>query len=157
MKRKVFGMVAALIISATTMAQNSQTNNTEFIQKHTEAVAKKYGLDEAQTKKLLKLNTKYADIVAPRLGARGNRPGNRGMRPGARIGMGPQSATERDSTAKPRMPFTDQNRAKLEEKMNEIKTKRAEYDKELQSIMSEDQYKKYKDDASQRIQRRPRQ
>ena len=156
MKRKVFGMVAALIISSTTMAQNSQTNNTEFIQKRTEAVAKKYGLDEAQTEKLLELNTKYADIVAPRLGARGNRQGNRGMRPEARIGMGQQLTTRRDSTAQPRMPFTDENKAKLKEKMNEFKTKRAEYDKELQSIMSEDQYKKYKDDVSQRIQRRQR-
>ena len=55
-------------------------NRTEMIKKRTEATAKRYGLDEAQTARLLQVNIQYADLMGPRaFGMQGRRPG--GMHP----------------------------------------------------------------------------
>lgn len=155
MKRKIFGMVAILMIGATTMAQNTNSDKTEIIQKRTENVAKKYGLDETQTKKLLELNTKYADAITPDFGARGNRPGGRAMRPRGREGMDARPMRP-DSTARPRMQLTDEQKAQFAEKRKEMEKQREEYEKELQTIMTEDQYKQYKADAAKRMPNRQR-
>ena len=154
MKKTILGLMAAFMIGATAMAQSQATDNTERIQKRTEYVAKKYGLDDSQTKKLLELNTKYADVMAPRMAPRGGRRGGRAMGQRPRGGNGfPQM--RRDSTAR-RPQMTEGQRAKFEERRKQMEEQRNAYDKELQAIMTEDQYKNYKADIEKRPNARQR-
>ena len=48
MRKTIVGLMATFMIGATAMAQSQATDNTERIQKRTEYVAKKYGLDDSQ-------------------------------------------------------------------------------------------------------------
>ena len=64
MRRILMAAVAALMLSAQAMAQTNETegakpkiDKTEMLKRHTDRMAKTYGLDEAQTAKLLQLNT----------------------------------------------------------------------------------------------------
>lgn len=103
MKRMILAIAAAMMISATTMAQenNDSVNRrprmdmTEMVKQRTDETVQRYGLNEEQAAKLLELNTKYAGQMRPGRGMR--RGGGRGMAPdGAREhrGMAPDSARE---------------------------------------------------------------
>ena len=61
MKKIILGLMAAMTIGATAMAQSQVADRSEMIQKRTESVAKKYGLSDEQKQKLLELNTKYTN------------------------------------------------------------------------------------------------
>lgn len=154
MKKTILGLMATFMIGATAMAQSQATDNTERIQKRTEYVAKKYGLDDSQAKKLLELNTKYADVMVPRMAPKGGRRGGRAMGQRPRGGNGiPQM--RRDSTAR-RPQMTEEQRAKFEERLKQMEEQRNAYDKELQAIMTEAQYKNYKADIEKRQNARQR-
>ena len=150
MKKTILGLMATFMIGATAMAQSQATDNTERIQKRTEYVAKKYGLDDSQAKKLLELNTKYADVMVPRMAPKGGRA--MGQRPRGGNGI-PQM--RRDSTAR-RPQMTEEQRAKFEERLKQMEEQRNAYDKELQAIMTEAQYKNYKADIEKRQNARQR-
>lgn len=150
----MFGIVAALMIGATAMAQSQDSARTASIMKRTEYVAKKYGLDEAQKKKLLELNTKYADATMLR---RVPRTGNlRGGAPRLRRAPGlHKQRPMRDSTMNRRPRPTEEQMAKFEEMRKKFAERREAYDKELQAIMTADQYKSYKADTERRNAARP--
>lgn len=155
MKKIILGLMAAMMIGATATAQNQDADKTEMIQKRTESVAKKYGLDEGQTQKLLELNTKYAGIMAPARPMRGNRPNGGAMRQ-----RPPRQAGERaeanDSTARGRFRLTDEQKANMEERRKQMAEQLEAYDKELQTIMSAEQYQSYKADMEKAGQQRQR-
>ena len=140
MKQIVFSIAAMLLLSTAAMAQDDRGqrpnrqgfDRTEMIQRRTDGVVKKYGLNEEQAKQLLSLNTKFADMMGPRGGAR---PGNRGARPG---GDG-QRAARRDTTQQAR-----QRRPQMGGQMKA-------YEEELQKIMTPEQYKAYKADQEERM------
>ena len=88
MKKLFIMALATVLMGSTAMAQENNSekkekmnaNRTEMIKKRTEATAKRYGLDEAQTARLLQVNIQYADLMGPRaFGMQGRRPG--GMHP----------------------------------------------------------------------------
>lgn len=120
--------------------QERKFDQTEMIKKRTEGTAKKYGLNEEQTAKLLELNQKYASSM----------PGPR-MRPG-RPGEG--GRPERDSVNRPKP--TEDMKAKMDERRKKMEEDMAAYNKELQAIMTEDQYKSYQADMQKRMLQRPR-
>ena len=149
MKKTMFGIVAALMIGATAMAQSQDSARTANIMKRTEYVAKKYNLDEAQTKKLLELNTKYADATELRRFPRmGNRRGG-ALRPRRNPNLRMMQPM-RDSTLSRRPRLTEEQRAKFEEMRKKFAERREAYDKELQTIMTAEQYKSYKADMERR-------
>ena len=86
--RKVILAIVAVMTMTAAQAQDGnrqrgerrQFDRTEMVKQRTDNVAKKYGLTQEQTDKLLELNTKYADKMGGRMG------GQRGRRPGARPG-----------------------------------------------------------------------
>lgn len=155
MKKIILGLMAAMTIGATAMAQSQVADRSEMIQKRTESVAKKYGLSDEQKQKLLELNTKYADIMGPSMRMRGNR-GNGGammQRPGSNFGARPENG---DSAALGRFRLSEEQRARLDERRKQMKEQREAYNKELQAIMSDEQYKSYTADMEKLLQRRPR-
>lgn len=155
MKKIILGLMAAMTIGATAMAQSQVADRSEMIQKRTESVAKKYGLSDEQKQKLLELNTKYADIMGPSMRMRGKR-GNGGamrQRPGSNFGARPENG---DSAALGRFRLSEEQRARIDERRKQMKEQREAYNKELQAIMSDEQYKSYTADMEKLLQRRPR-
>ena len=76
MKQIMISIAAMLMLSTAAMAQDNQGqrpnrqgfDRTEMIQRRTDGVVQKYGLNEEQAKQLLSLNTKFADMMGPRGG-----------------------------------------------------------------------------------------
>lgn len=146
MKQIMISIAAMLMLSTAAMAQDNQGqrpnrqgfDRTEMIQRRTDGVVQKYGLNEEQAKQLLSLNTKYADQMGPRgmgmgmgRGGQGGRRGGQGMGPGMAPGQRPQMS---DSL---RQQMAEQQKA---------------YEEELQKIMTPEQYKNYQADQEQRRQ-----
>ena len=183
MKKVMMALIAATMISGSAMAQDENKDGQrpdpkEMIQKRTDAVVEKYGLDEAQAAKLLELNTEYAEKM-PMMGGRGGRqggpqggPGQGGPQGGP---QGPQGERP-DSVGQPPMPQpqpADSAQARQEPPQGgpqggpqagqggpqggeEMKAIMEEYDKAIAEIMTEEQYAAYKKDAEERMKRQPR-
>ena len=83
MKKTFLALAAAMMMSVSMMAQDQQApqrrqfDPAEMAKQRTEMMVKEYELNEEQAKKLLDLNTQYADkmpMMGPRGGQRGERP-----------------------------------------------------------------------------------
>ena len=141
----MLSLAVALMTASCVTAQENQDagkNNktrkmdpTEMIQKRTDAVVKKYGLDETQAKKLLELNTKYASTMRPRM-----------MRPGGQRGENNGQRPE----------LTDDKKAKMQERAQKMQEQRKAYEAELQNILTADQLKSYQADMQKRANRQPK-
>jgi hypothetical protein len=141
MKKIVIAITAALTISLGAMAQEGQPegnrgrgrmNQTEMIQRRTDAMTQRLGLNETQAKKLLELNTKYAGKMGPRGGM---------QRP-------PRQAAPIDTAQRPRPEM--RGRGQMPE---EMRKNMEAYDTELKAILTEEQYEAYKKDLQNRPQR----
>ena len=90
MKKIMFSMAAAILMSASALAQTDnapqQPDQAEMIKQRTENTVKQYGLNEDQAKQLLELNTKYADKMPMGFGRMGRMGGRGGRREGGREG-----------------------------------------------------------------------
>lgn len=142
MKRLIMTLATALVLVASANAQDDnrtrerrQMDPAKMIQMRTEHTAKQYNLDEAQTAKLLDLNTKYSQTMFRGMGQRGGQ----GMRQGQRGGQ--------------RGQMTDEQRAEFQKRREEMQKQMEAYNTELKSIMTEEQYKKYQDDMQKFMQR----
>lgn len=177
MKQIIISIVAVLLISTTAIAQDNQGNRPErrqidqkeMIQRRTDEMVKRYGLNKEQAKELLSLNTKMADKMRP---LRGMRSGGRGMgrggqgtgRGGQRMGRGnrfqrqqgdslrlqrPQQRRQGDSLRLQRPQQRQQMRPQMTKEM--IEQQKA-YEGELQKILTPEQFKAYQADEKQRQQ-----
>lgn len=144
-------IAALLLLSTAAVAQDNQEqrperqrlDRTEMIQRRTDAVVQKYGLNAEQAKQLLSLNTKFADQMGPR----GPRPDGQGMRRGDR-GQRPQGGDSLRQQ-RPQRPQGDANQQRPQgPRMN---AQNNAYDEELQKIMTPEQYKAYKADQEERM------
>lgn len=144
-------IAALLLLSTAAVAQDNQgqrperqrLDRTEMIQRRTDAVVQKYGLNAEQAKQLLSLNTKFADQMGPR----GPRPDGQGMRRGDR-GQRPQGGDSLRQQ-RPQRPQGDANQQRPQgPRMN---AQNNAYDEELQKIMTPEQYKAYKADQEERM------
>ncbi len=143
--KKVFVMIAvALTFAVSASAQDNaqkqgerpKFNKTEMVQKHTNRMVERYGLNDEQAKQLLQLNTTYGGQMMGMPGGRGPRPGRPGQ--GGPEG-GPQGAPD---SAQHQRPSKEQ----MEAMRKEMDTKRAAYNAELKKILTEEQYAKYEAD-----------
>lgn len=155
MRKIVMTLAAALTLSATAMAQEVKkdtckqaADRTVMIQKRTEATAKRYGLDEEQTKKLLELNTKYDGKVAG-LMMRGDFRPMRGDMQARKHGMVMDSSMMKQRLAPDSVMRKRMNPA-AGKRMNMAKSMK-EYNEELRGIMTEEQYQKYEQDMQSRM------
>ncbi len=148
MKKIVFALLAAFTMSSVAMAQETterkQLSETEMIKNRTDRMAKKYGLDDSQTAKLLELNTKFANKL-PRRGA-----GLRGPRPN-----GQKPALQKPEND-PKFEKMEKGKRPERPDIEKIKKNMEEYNIQLKAILSEEQYKSYQSDMEKMRQRGPR-
>lgn len=148
MKKMIVTMMAAMLMSTTAMAQETQTeqrqhrkfDKTEMIKHRTDETVSRYKLDDKQAKKLLELNTKYADKIGPR----GPRHGRHGA---GRPSMPPKEI-------KGERPEPPKDNGKMQERRKEMEANMKAYDAELKKIMTEDQYKSYQADQKKMREKR---
>lgn len=143
MRKYVLALVLFLFIGNTClMAQNKQDrrmpDKSEIIQKRTDRMAERYGLDENQAKALLELNKQYADKMFM-----GGRPGR---------GNGPRRAISGDSVSMRKRP----DKSQIEEMMKKMTETREAYNNSLKKIMNDSQFSKYEEDQKKMMQRRLR-
>jgi hypothetical protein len=156
MKRTILAIAAAMMMSASIMAQDNneqqreprRTDRTEMLKMRTEQMAKEYGLDEAQQKKLLEVNTQYADkLPMMMMGRRGGGP--RGERPQAG-----QQRPQRPDSARQGGPRGERGQ-RPQWNREEMQKNMEAYNAELKTIMTEEQYAKYQADQEKRMQAGP--
>ena len=139
MKQMIMTLLAAVMVSAAAVAQDKDSNKPsednnrkqEMVKHRTDKMVEDYKLDDKQAKKLLDLNTKYADKMRPHPHGHHGPHGKKGERPEPPKGDRQDRRKEMDETMKA-------------------------YDAELQKIMTPEQYKQYKADMEQRRQHGPR-
>lgn len=148
MKKLIFSIIAVMSLT-TAIAQNNDRprrdgqrnfDRTEMLKRRTDDVVKKYNLNSEQAEKLLALNTKFADKLNPRMGGFGR---GRGSRPAPNFGGG-------NGGNRPEM--TEEMRQNMEKMRQERQEAQKQYDAELQTIMTPEQFKAYQEDAEKRMQ-----
>lgn len=152
MKKIVLAIAALFVMSASTMAQDEQQkearqrpSQTEMIQQRTDETVKQLGLNQEQAKKLLELNTKYADKIGFRRG---------GMRPGRNGGPRFVRGERRDSTMRaPRQPREGANPQDMQKMREEARKAMEAYTTELKAILTEEQFTTYQSEMQKRFQR----
>ena len=138
MKQIIMTLAVVLFVGSTALAQEKNDNRKQEMIKHrTERTVKDYNLNDKQAKKLLDLNTKYADMMIPM--HRHGGPGRHSMN-----GQRPEPPKDMKGEM-PEPPKGDMKgmREKMEKDMKA-------YDEELQKIMTPEQYKNYKADMEKR-------
>lgn len=145
MKKVVLTMIAAVAMSFSAMAQEQndqqrrQFNPEEMAKNRTEEAVKKYGLNEKQATKLLDLNKRFSDKL---------RPMRRDMRPGRQGGNRGQRMERPDSVKR-----EGGQRPDMRARMEEMRKVQDEYNKELKTILTDEQFKAYEKDEQNRRQR----
>ena len=137
MKKMILTLVALLSMTVV-MAQNDNKElkapkevNPEEV---TNRMVKELDLTADQKAKVLKLNTEYKDVLrGPGMG-RGHRGGPRPD--------GQKGANEKQQ--RPERPqLTDAQKKEMKENFEKQMEKRKEYDKKMQEVLTEAQYKKF--------------
>ena len=135
MKKALVMMVTALTLTMSVSAQNDNGNQqrqrpskTEMIQKRTDRMVERYGLNKEQAQQLLKVNTTYESQLMD--GRRGPRMHGQGQRP-----------VRRDSVERQR-PSQEQ----MEAMRKEMTAKMDAYKAEEKKIMTDEQFAKYEAD-----------
>jgi len=158
MKKVIMALLAAMTMSANVMAQQNeqeqveqrrqQPNRTEMVKKRTEQMVEKYKLNETQAAQLLELNMRYAEKMGPMGGPRGQRGGQRADRPQQRE----KKDVPADTTYRQKRPQGqgEQGAGNRRAGSEEMRKNMEAYDKELQSILTEEQYQAYKNDNKRR-------
>lgn len=150
MKKIVIAIAAAFLMSAGAMAQEEnkgerkQPTKEQMAQHRTDGMVKQYGLNEEQAAKLLELNLKYSDQMGPRRGGP-RHPGMRHQGEGSRKQM-PDSVRKQG----PREFKGERGN------FQEMRKKMEEYDAQLQTILTKEQYDAYKADREKMRQQGPR-
>ena len=173
MKKTMMAIAAAMMMSASMMAQNEQPqaqqapqmDRAEMLKARTEQMVKDYGLNEEQAKKLEALNTEYAEkipMMPMRRGQRGQgqRPQGQmgqGQRPQGQMGQGQRPQRQPgDSTRRgqrPQMGQMGQMGQGQRPQMNfeEMRKNMEAYNAELEKIMTQEQYAKYRESMGRRM------
>ena len=165
MKKVIMMTIVAVSLSFSAMAQENDQKKDQnadrsemMIQRRTDMMVERYGLDEAQKEKLLELNKKYPGMMGPRMG--GQRPGggDRQMRrQGPPQGNGDNQQAGQGQGQGQRPAFGSGQRGPGRFNPEQMQ----EYEEALKGIMTDEQYKKYEADRKERMermqQRRPQQ
>ena len=152
MKKIVIALVAVMTMSLSVMAQDTTRVRRDFPRQSVEEMAKqrtddavkKYGLNEEQAKKLLDLNTRFAEKMRPMGMGGGPRQGR-----GQRDGRGPrmsQDTVRHDMPRERRGDFRG-NREEMQKNMEAYRT-------ELKTILTPEQFEAYTKDEQNRRPRR---
>ena len=141
MKKLVLTMIAMVTMSLSAMAQDTaqvrrQFNPEQMAKMRTDAVVKKYGLNDDQAKKLLDLNTRFADKIRPMGPMGGQRRGGQRMQGDRPQRMNPDSLRAQGQRG------GGFNREEMQKNMED-------YNNELKAILTPEQYEAYQKDEQQ--------
>ena len=161
MKKTMMAIAAAMMMSASMMAQNEQPqaqqapqmDRAEMLKARTEQMVKDYGLNEEQAKKLEALNTEYAEKI-PMMPMMRGQQGQRGQRPQGQMGQGQRPQRQPgDSTRRGQRPQMGQMGQGQRPQMNfeEMRKNMEAYNAELEKIMTQEQYAKYRESMGRRM------
>ena len=157
MKQMIMTLLAAVMVSTAAVAQDkdcnkpSEDNNRkqEMVKHRTDKMVEDYQLNDKQAKKLLELNTAYADKMRPPHHGHHGPHGMRGQRPeppkDEMKGERPEPPKADMKGERPEPPKGDR-----EEHRKEMAETMKAYDAELKKIMTEDQFKVYQADMQKR-------
>lgn len=158
MKKMLLALAAVMTMSANVMAQENnqeqvqqkeqrqRPDQTEMVKRRTQQMAERYKLNETQAAQLLELNTRFAGKMGPTMGGQRER-GQRGDRQASRPQQRERRQAPADSTVRQQKP---QDKENANDRREEMRKNREAYEKELQQIMTEEQYKTYKQDTERR-------
>ena len=159
--KKLLMIVAAAFLSTATFAQGfGNFDQGEMVKYRTEEQVKQYKLNEEQAKQLEALNTKYAEKMGFGFmmmgGGRGMGRGMGGQRPqGGGMGPGMGQGGPQGGFGGGQMPqMSEEQRAQMQERMRQMQENMQAYDKELEQIMTPEQFKAYKEDQEKNRARR---
>ncbi len=147
MKKLVLTMIAMVTMSLSAMAQDTaqvrrQFNPEQMAKMRTDAVVKKYGLSEDQAKKLLDLNTRFAGKIRPMGPMGGQRRGGQRMQGDRPQRMNPDSLRAQGQRRGQGQRGGGFNREEMQKNMED-------YNNELKSILTPEQYEAYQKDEQQ--------
>lgn len=159
MKKILLTIVAGMMMTANVMAQEANQNNPErrqmdpkeMVKQRTEQTVKQYGLSEEQAAKLLDLNTRFMGKIP--MGPMGGQRMGQGRRPQGQMGqigqMPQRPQRPQNDSVQGRRPQMGQmsNREEMRKNMET-------YEAELKNILTEEQYKTYRNDQQNRFQGR---
>ncbi|MBP5339881.1 MAG: DUF4890 domain-containing protein [Prevotella sp.] len=154
MKKMVLALIAALTMTTSMMAQDDNRQNrerrqfdrTEMLKQRTDRMVKAYGLNEEQAKQLLDLNTKYAEQMGP----------GRGFRPGGERGQRPERMERMNAPRPDSMKNAPRPQMEMNGNFEKMREAREAFEKDLQKILTEEQFKAYKEDEAKRQSMGPR-
>lgn len=147
MKKLVLTMIAMVTMSLSAMAQDTaqvrrQFNPEQMAKMRTDAVVKKYGLNDDQAKKLLDLNTRFAGKIRPMGPMGGQRRGGQRMQGDRPQRMNPDSLRARGQRRGQGQRGGGFNREEMQKNMED-------YNNELKAILTPEQYEAYQKDEQQ--------
>lgn len=147
MKKLVLTMIAMVTMSLSAMAQDTaqvrrQFNPEQMAKMRTDAVVKKYGLNDDQAKKLLDLNTRFAGKIRPMGPMGGQRRGGQRMQGDRPQRMNPDSLRAQGQRRGQGQRGGGFNREEMQKNMET-------YNNELKSILTPEQYEAYQKDEQQ--------
>ncbi len=142
--KKILFSLALLLTVTVGVAQTNKKNAQQAPQKPTpeqvtNQMASQLSLTDAQKKKVLALNNQYKDVIGggPGMGGPG---GPQPPKDGQTTDKSSKKAAKKQKGSRPEPPqMTDAQKKEMQQHMQ----KRQAYDKQLQKILSTDQYKKY--------------
>lgn len=155
MKKTLLISATALMLSVCAFAQGNgqrppreKPDEATMVKMRTEHMVKQLELDETQAAKLLELNQKYPQMM---MGG----PGGPGMGRPPRDGQRPEAKADTQKPKKENKVKKDRNdRPQMtEEQMEKMKADREAYEAELKGILTEEQFKTWKEDQGKRPQR----
>ncbi|UKK61558.1 DUF4890 domain-containing protein [Prevotella communis] len=147
MKKLVLTMIAMVTMSLSAMAQDTaqvrrQFNPEQMAKMRTDAVVKKYGLNDDQAKKLLDLNTRFAGKIRPMGPMGGQRRGGQRMQGDRPQRMNPDSLRAQGQRRGKGQRGGGFNREEMQKNMED-------YNNELKAILTPEQYEAYQKDEQQ--------
>lgn len=147
MKKLVLTMIAMVTMSLGAMAQDTaqvrrQFNPEQMAKMRTDAVVKKYGLNDDQAKKLLDLNTRFAGKIRPMGQMGGQRRGGQRMQGDRPQRMNPDSLRAQGQRRGQGQRGGGFNREEMQKNMED-------YNNELKAILTPEQYEAYQKDEQQ--------
>ena len=147
MKKLVLTMIAMVTMSLSAMAQDTaqvrrQFNPEQMAKMRTDAVVKKYGLNDDQAKKLLDLNTRFVGKIRPMGPMGGQRRGGQRMQGDRPQRMNPDSLRAQGQRRGQGQRGGGFNREEMQKNMED-------YNNELKAILTPEQYEAYQKDEQQ--------
>lgn len=158
MKKTLLVVTAALLLCVSAFAQwenrgqgFQRPDEATLIKMRTDWMVRELGLNETQAEKLLELNQKYPNALRPGQGGPGMGRARRERPEEANVGQ-EGNETEKATGKEARKARKAKKDKEAEGQVDEMQAAREAYENELKEILTEDQFKTWKENMNRRQQ-----